>query len=110
MMNFRPLGERSRDGSVEPIAVSGLALVHIFVGKLRFLHGIRRSRWLSIAGGVSVAYVFVRILPELSEAQETIRRAAGGGLAFLEHHVYLVALLGLGSFYGLERLAVGSRR
>jgi hypothetical protein len=32
------------------------------------------------------------------------------GLAFLESHVYLVALLGLAVFYGLERLATSSRR
>lgn len=73
----------------------GLALVHLLSGKLRFLGDIPRSRWLSIGSGVSVAYVFVHILPDLSEAQETIQGLVGGGLVFLEHHVYLVALLGL---------------
>lgn len=37
------------------LAAAGLALVHVFAGRLRFLDGIPRSRWLSIAGGVSVA-------------------------------------------------------
>lgn len=91
-------------------AAVALALVHLGAGKLRFLEGALRSAWLSAAGGVSVAYVFVHLLPELAEAQETIRRAVGGGLVFLEHHVHVVSLLGLGVFYGLERLAVGSRR
>jgi hypothetical protein len=87
----------------------GLALVHLFSGKLRLLEEIPRSRWLSIGSGVSVAYVFVHILPELSTAQETIQGVVGGGLAFLEHHVYLVALIGVAVFYGLERAANLSR-
>lgn len=78
-----------------------LALVHLYCSKLQFLDVIPRSRWLSMAGGVSVAYVFVHILPDLSERQETINRT--GALGFLEHHVYLLALLGLTVFYGLEK-------
>lgn len=87
-----------------------LAAVHLYSGKLRFLDVTPRSRWLSAAGGISVAYVFVHILPDLAEAQETIREAAGESFAFLEQHVYLVALVGLGVFYGLERSAKISRR
>ena len=34
----------------------------------------------------------------------------GEGLSFLHQHVYLVSLFGLAVFYGLDRLAVGSRR
>lgn len=88
----------------------GLAVVHLFSGKLRFLDATPRSIWLSGASGVSVAYVFVHILPDLSEAQETIARTLDQGFAFLEHHVYIVALLGLAVFYGLERAAKVSRQ
>lgn len=95
---------------VSMLAVAGLALVHLFSGTLRFLEGTPRSIWLSIAGGVSVAYVFIHLLPELSKAQETVVEAINGGVAFLESHVYLVALLGLAIFYGLERAASASRR
>jgi zinc transporter ZupT len=95
---------------VSLIAVIALAIVHIFAGKLRFLHGTPRSAWLSVAGGVSVAYVFVHLLPDLSEAQETINENVDEGLSLLEHHVYLIALVGLAVFYGLERVAVTSRR
>lgn len=90
------------------IAALVLALVHIIIGKLRFLSGTPRSRWLSIAGGVSVAYVFMHLLPELSAGQEVVAREVEG-LAFLENHVYLMALLGLAVFYGLERAAKSSR-
>ncbi|MBW4619616.1 MAG: hypothetical protein KME17_09695 [Cyanosarcina radialis HA8281-LM2] len=87
-----------------------LALIHIFAGKLRFLEVTPRSIWLSFASGVSVAYIFVHILPELNQYQETVTEAVGETLAFLEHHVYLLALLGLAVFYGLERAALVSRQ
>ncbi len=91
------------------VSVVVFVLVHLFASKLRFLSGTPRSIWLSAAGGVSVAYVFLHLLPELAESQETLREAVGGALSFLEHHVYLLALMGLALFYGLERLALASR-
>jgi hypothetical protein len=42
--------------------------------------------------GVSVAYVFVHLLPDLNARQKAI--AQTGALGFLEHHVYLIALFG----------------
>ncbi len=49
------------------IAALGLAAVHLFAQRMRFIALVPRSRWLSAAGGVSVAYVFVHVLPELAE-------------------------------------------
>lgn len=90
-----------------------LALVHVFTPSLRFLGGTPRSAWLSIAGGVAVAYVFVHLLPELATGEDNIRRALGSGsigrFGIAERHVYVVALLGLAVFYGLERMAKSSR-
>ncbi len=59
-----------------------------------------------------MAYVFVHLLPELAEGQETVAEALGEGegLAFLESHAYLIALISLAVFYGLEQLATSSRR
>ncbi|MBD1835326.1 hypothetical protein H6F61_22230 [Cyanobacteria bacterium FACHB-472] len=87
-----------------------LALVHLFSGKMRFLDRIPRSRWLSAAGGVSVAYIFVHVFPELNQGQQVIEEGEGYLIEFFEHHVYLVALLGFAVFYGLERLAKRSRQ
>lgn len=94
---------------VQAVVVMGFILVHLFAGKLRFLDGIPRSRWLSMAGGISVAYVFMHVFPELAEAQQSI----GEGWRFVlwvEHHAYLVALCGLAVFYGLERMVKSSQR
>lgn len=90
-----------------------LAAVHLFSGRLYFLDAVPRSRWLSVAGGVSVAYVFVHLIPELAESGEVITETIDENfafLAFLERHVYLLALVGLATFYGLERAAKISRR
>ena len=92
------------------LLAAGLAAIHLFSGNLRFLRVLPRSRWLSAASGISVAYVFVHLLPDLAEEQETIREAAGERFSFLEYHVYLVALVGLAAFYGLDRVAKASRR
>lgn len=87
------------------LAAAVMMAIHLVAGRLRFLDVIPRSRWLSIAGGASVAYVFVRLLPELGAGQEVIQASiVGGALAGLENHVYLIALVGLVAFYGLERV------
>lgn len=92
------------------IAALVLATVHMVAGRLRKLNRLPRSRWLSMAGGVSVAYVFVHLLPELARGQEVIDSSEIRFLSFLEHHAYLLALLGLAAFYGLERLIKQHRR
>lgn len=84
------------------LLLAGFVVIHLFAGRLHFLHVTPRSRWLSFAGGASVAYVFMHLLPELEEAQAQFARAVGGG-EWLEHAVYLLALAGLLLFYGLER-------
>ncbi|WP_414549393.1 hypothetical protein [Anabaena sp. CCY 0017] len=91
------------------ILAIALASIHLFSGKLRSLKKILHSRYISFGSGVSVAYVFIHILPELSQAQVTFQSSVNI-LNFLEHHIYLVALLGLTVFYGLERFARTARQ
>ncbi|WP_421383784.1 hypothetical protein ACOJQI_04155 [Bacillus salacetis] len=86
-----------------------LAVVHLSARRMVFLESIPRSKFLSIAGGVSVAYVFIHILPELKEHQESIEESAQV-VAFLEHHAYLLAMLGLIIFYGLEKAVQDSKK
>lgn len=85
-----------------------LALIHLYASKLKFLDTIPRSRWLSMASGVSVAYVFIHILPDLNEQQEVFAELEV--LSFIEHHVYVMALIGLAVFYGLERGVTQSKK
>lgn len=87
----------------------GFALTHVLVGRMTFLDVTPRSRWLSGAGGVAVAYVFLHILPELASHQRTFADALAVTEQAAEIRVYLLALLGLAAFYGLERAAKTSR-
>ena len=52
-----------------------LAVIHLFAGHLQVFDRIPRSRWLSFGSGISVAYVFVHLLPELEEGEWPLRRA-----------------------------------
>ncbi|MBK3757075.1 hypothetical protein [Stutzerimonas frequens] len=86
------------------IAALVLTATHMLAGRLSKLHQLPRSRWLSAAGGVAVAYVFVHLLPELADGQRVMEDSGFHPLRYLEHHAYLLALGGLVCFYGLERL------
>ena len=92
------------------ILVISLALVHLFACRIPWLRLIPPSLWTSFAGGVSIAYIFLDIFPELNEAQLQIEESTNPLVNYAEHHVYLLSLIGLGAFYGLEKLAVRSRR
>lgn len=91
------------------VIVAIFVAVHVSGHRLRLLDRTPRSVWLSVAGGTSVAYVFLHLLPELAQGQHEIEAAAEGLLAQMERHVYLAALAGVTLFYGLERMALSSR-
>lgn len=81
-------------------------IIHISTTYLKVLDRVPRSKFLSTAGGVAVSYVFIHILPELSENQETIEELLTNNfLLSLESHIYVISLLGLTIFYGLERMS-----
>lgn len=89
------------------LAVLAIALlfaaVHLFAGRLRFLDTTPRSAYLSAAGGISVAYVFLHLLPELFAQRETFTEHLGLGRDNAETVLLSLALAGLVTFYGIER-------
>ncbi|WP_434401359.1 ZIP family metal transporter [Planococcus sp. 11815] len=91
--------------------IMGFVVIHLFSKNMNFLKAVPRSRFLSIAGGISVAYVFLHLLPELGEFQEEVHEEFGGpGEGFLSNHIYLAAMAGLVIFYGLEQMVKNSKR
>lgn len=87
--------------------------VHAAGPLLDFLRTSPRSVWLSASGGVSVAYVFIHMMPDLADYQATFHRelqGTAGFLASIELHSYLISLFGLVTFYGLHRMARVSSR
>jgi hypothetical protein len=84
-----------------------LASVYVFGGRLRA--SSHHRRWVSIAAGVSVATIFIDLLPEISESQARLSDGRNGGAAlFPEQAVYLAAMLGFMMFYGLEYMLAAS--
>ncbi len=67
-------------------------------------------RFLSFAGGVSVAYIFAELLPELEHARKLFLQSSEGlGYPFGEHRIYLATLAGFIVSYGLYHWATSSR-
>lgn len=95
---------------IELLAALILATAYIIgcnVDAVRFKH---RRRWISAAAGVSLAYIFVHVIPELSDSQAAYLESVGGrGLIFVETRVYLAALAGFVLFYGLDSMVFSMR-
>lgn len=93
------------------LAVVILASVFV-IGKWFHISDESRSRrWITASAGASVAYVWLHMLPELSEAQRTFTRITQGArLPMPEFRIYMSGLLGFVIFFGLENMTQFSRR
>lgn len=89
--------------------IAGFVAIHLSVNRLRFLDVTPRSRWLSFAGGVAVAYVFLHVLPDIGMHSREFASELGMDSMVAESVVYSLALAGLAVFYGLERAVKISR-
>ena len=88
------------------------AAVFVFGGRIHPLRAVVRDRRsiVSFCAGMSMAYVFVRLMPELHGAREAFAQAATielrhGGMA-----IYLVARIGFLAFHGLHYLRARRER
>jgi len=95
--------------------IAALILSAVYVASGRFDHSEAaerlwmRRRWISAAAGVSVAYVFIDVLPEFEVQRRALVNAAGVQL-FAEQRLYLLALLSFVVFYGLEHVVLVNRQ
>jgi len=80
-----------------------LAACHLFTGRFERLAGSPRPVLLSFAGGVSVAYITVHLLPEFQEAQDAFNRELGIPAPYNAYSLYLAASLGFLVFFALYR-------
>ena len=90
-----------------------LATLHLAAPHIRRLPLVPEYATASFAGGLAVSYVFLHLLPELSEGNRELREVLGESgerSPLLGLEIFLVALVGFLVFYGLERLAERSRR
>lgn len=83
-------------------AAVALALVQLLVPELRRRVSPRSARFQSFAGGLAVAYVFARLLPDLAGPGTTSAADSPDGLlGALDRHPFLVALAGLLIYYAV---------
>ncbi|MCW5737154.1 MAG: hypothetical protein KIS73_23715 [Enhydrobacter sp.] len=69
-----------------------------------------RRRYISAAAGISVAYIFVDVLPELELQRKAVVGAAGSEeTLFAEQGIYLLALLSFVVMYGLQHMVLVTR-
>jgi zinc transporter ZupT len=87
-----------------------IIFAHIHIRKLTYFKTLHRKFWLSFFSGISVAYVFVHIFPELGKAQEYIYNLQFSFIHLLDYHAYLISLAGFLLFYGMEYYARKSYR
>lgn len=97
-----------------PVSVA-LAAVFAFPGGLapgsELARIWSRRRWISAAAGVSVAYVFVDVLPELAALNRVLIEAGGGEDArFAEQRIYMWVLMAFVVMYGLQHFVMQSQR
>jgi hypothetical protein len=85
-----------------------LTVLHLLAPRIRKLPGVPEAATGSFGGGLAVAYVFLHLLPELSEGNQAVGEALQHVVTItplLDLAIFLVALAGFLLFYGLERLA-----
>ncbi len=90
------------------LTVLALAAVHVYAGTTASLGREWGPRTLSAASGISVAYVFLDLLPSLAEKQALIDQA--GWFPGLDRHIYVLGLVGLTVSLWVETASRASRR
>ncbi len=85
------------------ISVCIFSGVHLLEEKTRRFDLSFRGKLLSVGGGVSIAYVFIDLLPKLSKSDRIISQAFEGVFPFVERHAYIMALVGFLVFFIVDR-------
>ncbi|WP_444684066.1 hypothetical protein [Alkalicoccus luteus] len=83
--------------------VAAFLAVQVFANKIISSSSLGKIKWVSLAGGIAVSYIFVYILPSLHHEQEEF-----GDTAFelaMESELYLFGLVGIVVFYTLTKAA-----
>jgi hypothetical protein len=90
------------------LPVLALVAAHLLATHLRGLVGRHERAVVSAAGGISVAYVFLHLLPEVAAGASVVGESVDDLVAHVplqELLVFLVALSGFTLFYTAERFA-----
>jgi len=85
-----------------------LAAIFLLPGRLPFKRKLGHRRALSVAAGASVAYIFVKLLPELEEIASLFHHETKYFLPYEGvYGINIAMLLGFLFFYGLDEMSLG---
>lgn len=84
-------------------SVLTLVAVHLFAYKMQAIDRLSHGRFLSVGGGIAIAYIFIDLLPKLSEADNIVRNFLASIFPYFERHVYVIALFGFLLFFLVDR-------
>ena len=90
--------------------VAALLLAAVYLLGDRYLPREQKHprRWLSVAAGASMAYVFLDVLPELGVRHRAFL-AQVGEVSYAEHRIYALALVGFVFLYALDEMVQAAR-
>ena len=84
-----------------------LSAVHVWGAQIASVLSDSHQWWLSVGAGVTVAFVFLYLLPELEYYRQLLAEHPAMGVG--DQAMYLIALVGVTIYYGLEHLAQRAR-
>jgi len=105
-------GSTERHFLVTGLSTIAFVAVFLFGGRIYPLRAIIRNQTtlLGISAGVSLAYVFVHVIPELSGARQAFVESTSLPVKFEGMIVYFLALVGYLVFYTVDHLSARARR
>ncbi len=89
------------------VSIVVLSLVHMVAERVRTHILLPQGPFLSVGGGVAIAYVFIDLLPKLGASNRIVERTLTGWLPYVERHVFVIALLGFLLFFCIDRVPSG---
>jgi hypothetical protein len=89
---------------------AALLLAAVYLMGHRLLPTERRypRRWISLAAGASMAYIFLDVLPELGARHRAFLTVVGE-VSLAEHRIYALALVGFVVLYALDEMVLAAR-
>lgn len=84
------------------LSLLALAAIHLFANRAKVLGWVWHGLFLSFASGISFSYVFVDLLPALEKGEPILKRTFEPIIPYLDRHTYVIALLGVLFFYGIQ--------
>ena len=86
------------------VSTCAFAFAQLIAASCRQISFISHGKFLSFGGGTAISYVFIDLLPKLSESNSRVTQVLKGTIPYLEHHVYIMALMGFILFFIVDRI------